>query len=183
METKSMLYENNKKSMYASILLVVTVIIAFFFTKSLYTDNIEASTNLELSNNQATELKTKLDELTTIKESIAKDEKTKKDIAWFGSSFREDKIIDSIFASKDGIAINDISIEKWSKLPNWLMMWNISLNIEANKLDLLNKYLKYLSSNENNIKYVIKSVTFPFDSRTDLPVTASINLWMYYFAK
>ncbi len=178
-----MLYENNKKSMYASILLIIAVIVAFFFTKNLYFANIEATTNLELSNTQSSELKTKLDELTTIKENIAKDEKTKKDIAWFGSSFREDKIIDSIFGSKDGIAINDVSIDKWSKLPNWLMMWNISINIEANKLDLLNKYLKYLSSNENNIKYVIKNVAFPFDSRTDLPVSASINLWMYYFAK
>jgi hypothetical protein len=101
METKSMLYENNKKSMYASALLILAVIIAFFFTKNLYTDNIEAKTNLELSNSQASELKNKLDELTSIKDNITKDEKTKKDISWFGSSFREDKIIDSIFGSKE----------------------------------------------------------------------------------
>ncbi|MCK9272337.1 hypothetical protein M0P65_02210 [Candidatus Gracilibacteria bacterium] len=183
METKSMLYENNKKSMYASALLILAVIIAFFFTKNLYTDNIEAKTNLELSNSQASELKNKLDELTSIKDNITKDEKTKKDISWFGSSFREDKIIDSIFGSKEGVAINDISIEKGSKLPNGLMMGDISLNIEASKVDVLNKYLKYLSSDQNNIKYVIKSVNFPFDSRTDLPITASINLGMYYFAK
>lgn len=179
----SKLYENNQKNMYASAMLLISVVLAFFLTKSLYYSNIESKTNLEQLNIQSTDTKKELDELNMVKESIKNDSETRKNIERYASLFREDTIINSIFNKKDGISINDIAIDKWVKLPNWLNMWNISLNIDANNIESLNNYLKYLNSKDNSVWYVIKNVNFPYSSKTNLPFSASVSLWMYYFTK
>lgn len=179
------LYTNSdKKSIYASIMIIISLIVVFFITKDLYYANLEKNSNLENLNAQSINLKDQLDGLNKIKSDLSSSVKMQKIMSQYGWDFREDTIINNIFNKSNWINISDISIDKWEKLPNWLALANVSLNFQSKSIEDLNNYYSYLTSENSNIRFIIKNTSFPFSnlkSTSAFPV--SINLWMYYFQK
>ena len=61
-------------------------------------------------------------------------------------------------------------------------MAGISITVDAKTVTDFNKYLNYLTQESSNLRFVIKSVSMPFNSEnTNSSVTAGLNLGMYYF--
>lgn len=104
------------------------------------------------------------------------------DIKRYGSGFREDTILDSLFTPIVGINIANISISKGEKSPNGLSFAGISLSFKAQDITTLSNFLDYLTNKKTNSKsYIIKNLTFPLDTTKNEPISASIELNMYYF--
>lgn len=181
--TNSILYKSqDKNNLYATIIIFATILILFFVTTKAYS---EYTTNAELNKQTQSEvekLKNKLNELNDKKSKVESDEKTKKLIIQYAREYREDQILDQIYNPKDWISVNDISMEKGNRLPNGLNMASINISVEAKDVESLNKYIEYLTWEQEQIRFVIKNISFPFasDSTTN-STTASISLWMYYF--
>ncbi len=178
-EVYEKLYTSDKKNIYASVLILITIIVLFFFTKNIYFSKIENQENLNNLTIKAEEIKKELDTLDDIKKKLNSDNKTKKDIEKYAWDYREDIILNSIFSKMSWILVKDISMNKWQKLPNWLSMADISINIDVANLQTLNNYLLYLTSENSNMRFVVKSVNFPFWSN-NTSFSVSLNLWMYY---
>jgi uncharacterized membrane protein len=79
-EVYNKLYASDKKNIYASILIIITIIVLFFFTKDAYFSKIENQENLNNLTIKAENIKKELDLLNDIKNKLNSDYKTKKDI-------------------------------------------------------------------------------------------------------
>ncbi|MDD2487597.1 MAG: hypothetical protein PHS92_04485 [Candidatus Gracilibacteria bacterium] len=172
-----------QKSIYASVLIVLSLIVLFFVTKDSYYANMEKNTNLEALTNQSQELKDELNALNKIKSDLSSSPQMQKIMNQYGGEFREDNIINNIFMANRGINISDISMDKGEKLPNGLTLANVSINLQAQKIEDLNNYYNYLTSENSNLRFVIKNTNFPFNMKNTGTLPVSISLGMYYFSK
>jgi len=104
------------------------------------------------------------------------------DIERYAGDFREDTILDNLFAPMTGINIANIAMSKGEKSPNGLSLANISLSFKAQDVSTLNNFLSYLTNDKTGKKsYIIKNLNFPLDTTKAGPVSANIELAMYYF--
>jgi hypothetical protein len=178
-EVYEKLYTSDKKNIYASVLILITIIVLFFFTKNIYFSKIENQENLNNLTIKAENIKKELDLLNDIKNKLNSDYKTKKDIEKYAWDYREDIILNSIFWKINWILIKNISMNKWQKLSSWLSMADISINVDVANLQTLNNYLLHLTSENSDMRFVVKGVNFPFWA-DNTSFNVSINLWMYY---
>lgn len=179
----SPLYKNaDKKSMYAILLLLLTIAIWFFLTTSLYSTYATSSEEKTGLDTRIESLREEVNVLNKKKDQVSNDKSTREAIAQFASQYREDLILNQIYAKFDWVLVQDINMDKWQKLPNGLNLAWVSISVTAKNLTELNKYLTYLTDKTSNIRFVIKSVSFPLNSEnTSSAVSASISLGMYYF--
>ncbi len=114
--------------------------------------------------------------------NIENDAELQNDIERYAGDFREDTVLDSLFAPMNGVNIANISISKGEKSPNGLSLANISLSFKVQDINALNNFLNYLTNSKTNKKsYIIKNLNFPLDTTKNEPVSANIELSMYYF--
>ncbi|EKE26316.1 MAG: hypothetical protein ACD_4C00337G0004 [uncultured bacterium (gcode 4)] len=178
--------KSDKKNIYSSLILIISLLIVFFITKDMYFENVEKNANLEALNTQSNELQSELQELNKIKADLDKNVKMKKILNQFGWEYREDRVVNNIFPKNiNWLTIWGISMDKWNKLPNWLSLANISVNVEAEKIIDLVNYLDYLTSENSDIRFLVKNISVPFgaDMNMNQKIQVPINLWMYYFSK
>ncbi|EKE28572.1 MAG: hypothetical protein ACD_3C00043G0011 [uncultured bacterium (gcode 4)] len=177
------LYKNaDKKSMYATIILLVTIISTFLITSNLYATYTSSKEEKSSLDSRTESLKSELDALNKKKDQVSNDTATKAAISQFAWDYREDIILNQIYSKFDWIIVHDINMDKWQKLPSWLNMANININIDAKNIAELNKYLNYLTQESSSIRFVIKSASFPMNSEnTNSSVSTWLNLGMYYF--
>jgi hypothetical protein len=143
---------------------------------------IEKKDTLETTNREVSEKKLSLEKLQDMAKNIESNVELQNDIGRYGDAFREDTIIDSIFAPFNGISIANIALLKGEKTPNGLSLATISLSLKAQDISTLESFLNYLTNDKMNKKsYIIKSLNFPFDTTRDTPVSVMIELGMYYF--
>lgn len=174
--------EKNKKQIISLVLLVLSIIIGFFFTIDQGYSYIEKKDTLETSKKEVSEKKWDLERLQNMAKNIENDVELQSDIERYAGDFREDTILDSLFATINGISIANISMAKWEKVPNGLSLANISLSFKAQDTNTLNNFLNYLTNSKTNKKsYIIKNLNFPLDTTKNEPVSASLELSMYYF--
>lgn len=103
------------------------------------------------------------------------------DIGRYGSEFREDAILDSLFTPINGVNIANISISKGEKTPNGLSLATIALSFKVQDITTLNRFLDYLTNSKTNKRsYIIRNLNFPLDTTKNEPVSASMELGMYY---
>lgn len=180
---KSQLYKKaENKTVLSSLLILTSIIVWMFYTSDIYWKYIENTeqtkaleTKLEALKSESNALKLKKDEYNNnneLKETINK-------YAW---KFREDYIINQIYAKNEWINVNWITMDKWQKLPSWLSMANISISVDAKTISNLNKYIEYLTSDKNKVRFVIKSISSPINTENlSSSTTSNISLWMYYY--
>jgi len=181
--TNSQLYKKtNKSNMYAILILLATIWITLFVLSDLYSSYTQFSEEKASLKTKEETLSNELKALNEKQEKVKSDKKTLQLISQYASPYREDLILNQIYAKFDWISINDITMDKWQKLPNWLSMANINFSVNAKNIIALNKYLDYLTNKTSNIRFVIKNVNFPLNSENQNSTTqASLSLWMYYF--
>lgn len=181
----------DNKSLYATLIVLFTLWILFFGTTSIYSNYMEHSTQKAENDKKIIELTQEYTDLETKKRAIDSDNNFKKSENQFAGVYREDTIIDEVYAKIPWITIGWISMDKWQKLSTWLSMANISFNIDATWIDDLEWYLKYLTLNvgEKSSKkgFVIKSISIPLNTSIEKGrkawIQAWVNLGMYYFDK
>lgn len=174
--------ENNKKQMISLVLLCLSIVIGFFFTMDQGYSYIEKKDTLASTAKEVADKKGALEQLQNLKKQIESDTSLQGDIERYGADFREDAIYNSVFAPINGVNIASVTLSKGEKSPNGLSIASISLALKAQDIGSLNNYLEYLTNGKNNKKsYIIKSLSFPFDTTKNDPVSATLELGMYYF--
>lgn len=182
MQTNLQTKEKNRNQIISIILLCLSIIIGFFFTMDQWYGYIEKRDALETIKKEAGEKKGTLEKLQNTAKTIENNKELQNDIERYAGDFREDAILDSIFAPINGISIANIAISKGDKTPNGLSLAAISLSLKAQDTNTLNNYLAYLTNSKTNKKsYIIKELSFPLDTTKNDPVAASVELAMYYF--
>ncbi|MDD5197423.1 MAG: hypothetical protein PHN60_01030 [Candidatus Gracilibacteria bacterium] len=174
--------EKNKKQMISLALLACSIVIGFFFTMDQGYGYIEKKDTLETTKKEVSEKKGSLERLQEMAKNIENDAELQNDIERYAGDFREDTVLDSLFAPMNGVNIANISISKGEKSPNGLSLANISLSFKVQDINALNNFLNYLTNSKTNKKsYIIKNLNFPLDTTKNEPVSANIELSMYYF--
>ncbi len=182
MQTTPQDKEKNQKQMISLVLIILSILIGFFFTMDQGYGYIEKKDALETSKKEMNEKKQALEKLQDMTKNIESNADLQSDIERYGSEFREDSIINSLFTPINGVNIANISMTKGEKTPNGLSIATISLSIKVQDIISLNNYLEFLTESKINKKsYIIKSLNFPLDTTKDEPVSATLELGMYYF--
>lgn len=182
MQTTQQDKEKNQKQVISLILLIASILLGFFITIDQGYTYIEQKDTLEMTTKEILEKKWTLEKLQEMAKSIETNVELQNDMARYAGDFREDIIIDSIFSPISGVSIASMSMSEWEKAPNGLSLANITLSLKVRDRDTLNKFLNYLTNSKINTKsYIIKSLTFPFDTTKDEPVSVSLELSMHYF--
>lgn len=181
----SQLYKKAEtSSIIASILIMATIMIIFFFTSSEYSIYVEKTEESKSLQTRLDWLKKELASLNEKKSKVKNDAWTQKSISQLAGIYREDQILNQIYVPTDWISVHDINMDKWQKLPNWLSLANISISVDAKWIDDLNKYIDYLTSNSWKVRFVIKSFSVPINTENlDSAIAANLNLGMYYYEK
>ncbi|MDD2565290.1 MAG: hypothetical protein PHZ26_00980 [Candidatus Gracilibacteria bacterium] len=172
----------DKNNIYATLLIIITLGITFFVLSDLYSSYNQYNEEVASLKIKEKSLNEELMTLNEKKNKVKNDKKTQQLIAQYASPYREDIILNQIYAKFDGVNINDISMDKGQKLPNGLSMANIGFSIDAKNIVELNKYLEYLTDKTSNVRFIIKNAAFPLNSENQNSTTqASLSLGMYYF--
>jgi cell division protein FtsB len=87
--------------MYATLLLLLTIAISFFVSSNLYSTYATSSEEKTGLNSKIESLKLELDSLNKKREQVKNDKDTKALIAQFASDYREDLILNQIYAKFD----------------------------------------------------------------------------------
>lgn len=182
MQTTLQNTEKNRKQIVSLVFLSLSILIGFFFTMDQGYGYIEKKDMLETTKKEASEQKQVLEKLQNMAKNIASSAELQGDIERYAGDFREDAIIDSLFAPINGISIANISISKGEKSPNGLYLATISLSLKTQNINALNNFLTYLTSSKTNKKsYIVKNLNFPLDTTRNDAASVSLELGMYYF--
>ncbi len=182
MQTTPQEKEKNKKQIISLVLISLSILIGFFFTMDQGYSYIEKKDTLETTKKEANEKKAELTKLEALINTIKTNTGLLDDIERFGSTFREDIIIDSLFAHINGISIASFSVSRGEKSPNGLSLATVSLSLKAEDISALSNYLNYLTNSKANKRsYVIKNISFPLDTTKNEAVSVNLSLGMYYF--
>lgn len=174
--------QKNRNQIISLVLLCLSIVIGFFFTMDQGYGYMEKRDSLDALKKEVDGKKTELEKLQASAKTIENDTELQNDISRYAGEFREDGILDSIFAPINGISIANITMTKGEKSPNGLSAATISLALKAQDTNALNNFLNYLTNSKTNKKaYIIKSLNFPLDTTKNEPVAASLELLMYYF--
>jgi hypothetical protein len=98
----------------------------------------------------------------------------------YAGSFREDDIFENIFSNTSGVSIQNINIDKGQKTSNGLSLANITMTLTTTSKEQLIAFLNYLTDAKGTKRYVIKSLSYPFDPANSGGLV-SLSLGMYYF--
>lgn len=174
--------EKTRNQTTTFIILFLSLVIGFFFLQdqySRYMSNQDILSNVRAENVKKEKI---LSSLNDLKKRISNDPVLKDSLERFAGTFREDAIIDSIFAPKQNISVSEISIGRGDRLPSGLSMADISVSFRSGDTRSLLGFLDYLTNQpENKRSYIIKSLNYPLDTTSDGPQNVSLDLGMYYF--
>ena len=189
METKTPAFSGNRPSTLlthtnlAIFFVAVSLLLVIFFGQGEYSSYLEASANLDTALAQEKTVSANLDTLNDIqRKTDAKtgDSQVHSDLIRYADSLREDAIIRSIFKRDPNIIISSVSIAPGQTLPSGLSIADISLSLTAKDVTNLSRFLDYLTSPSNQKRYIIKSLSFPFDMQKNTNIAVSLVLGMYY---
>lgn len=178
----ALLREKTRSQTGTFVVLLLAVVIGFFFTQDQYYSYIANQDTVSQAHAENTKKEKTLSDLNVLEKKVSSDTALRDSLDRYAGTFREDTVIDSLFAPQSDISISEVSIGRGDKLPNGLSMADISVSLRAgNTLSLLN-FLDYLTNKTDNKRsYVIKSLSFPLDTSADGPQDVSLSLGMYYF--
>ena len=165
-------------------LLVFSLLLFVFFERDAYDSYLSAGVDLDAAKTTESQVTAELDALNAIHTSL--DGKTgsntvRGDVARYADALREDTIIRSLFVRNPALSIASVGISGGQVLPSGLSLADITVSFTIKDVIELNKFLEYLTSPQSKKRYVIKSLTFPFDMGSDAPLSTSLVLGMYYF--
>ncbi|MDP2104020.1 MAG: hypothetical protein Q8K26_03805 [Candidatus Gracilibacteria bacterium] len=163
------------------LILVLSIALAFFFTRVQYYQYMENKDTLASTTQEMQNKKNDLEALQLIAKNIEADKTIGDNIERFAGAFREDVVLDSLFIPTTGVSISNVTMNKGEKLPNGLSEASISLSFQSQDITTLNNFLEYLTAGKTNKKsYVIKNMSFPLDTTKNEPIASTVELGMFY---
>ncbi len=173
-------FQSSKGNLIPVILVLVGLFIGGFFTYDLYYSSMEKSSNLEDVTREVEGYRKTLDSLNTLKQSVASDT-AQADVVRYAGNYREDQILESIFAvSGSGVSIGSVSLNPGERLPSGISLASVGLSIQADSVARLNTFIDDLTGVYGKRRYLVKGLTFPMDTDASAPVSASVQLGLYY---
>lgn len=175
--------KNKRQSYYAIVLMFITLFCAIFITSDFYSSYFQHSEENAMSESKIASMNSELNSLNEKKLKLESDKDTKNTIKQFAWEYREDIILNQLYKPFAGATVDNVIMDKWQKLPNWLNMANIWITVSAKDISTLKKFLDYLTWENSDIRFVIKSISFPLDTANLNSTTqATASLWMYYYS-
>lgn len=172
------------QSSTGQVLPVLFVLIGFFiggfFTYDLGYSMMDKSSVLEDTQHESAEKRKILDALGVIKQSANLPE-NQADIQKYAGQFREDQILESLFTvSGSGVAIGGITFQSGERLPSGISLGNVSITVQAESLTRFNALIDDLTSENAKRRYIVKGLSFPYDTSSSAPIAATLQLGLYY---
>lgn len=168
----------------AVMLAVAIVVSALFAYPDFYTVTAKKDEYVQASNERETKSK-ELAELNVLK-SKASEPIFAEELERYAGPYREDSIITSLFSGlNNGVLPLSIALDRGNKLPNGLSQGSVELGLRVGNQAVLLRYVNYLTSEKAKKRYVIKSMSFPFDSTSPKiePFNVSISLGFTHHSK
>ena len=164
-------------TLYSGLVLFLSIAIGLFWTMDQYSQYMAKSEERDTLEMKAKSLRSELDVLNNKEKELDKDENTKRAVRQYASKYMENQILDQIYRKIDGILVHEISMTAGQKLSNGLSLANISISVDARNINFLNDYINYLTSDKNEVRFKINTLSFPLKTENpDTSVTASIGL-------
>lgn len=108
------------------------------------------------------------------------------DLERYAGPYREDAVIESLFAgTTNSVLPISVGLDRGSKLPSGLSQGSVELGLRVGNQAALLRYVTYLTSEQAKKRFVIKSMSFPFDSTSPKiePFSVSISLGYTHHSK
>lgn len=158
----------NKKSNSKSYLIILlSLAIVFFFTKSYFYEYETSKQELNLVKEEKLNLESELGDLSKIEERLKTQDPVL--INKLSKWFNEKDLVNYLYLSVEDndvwVLIKNINLSKWSKNKYWINHWSIWLSIfTRSQKDLLN-YIDKLQNDENWYYFYIDSISFDYWSK------------------
>ncbi len=191
-----LLYTKNR--IIAPIIIGVSIIIALFFLKPMYSEYISKNAEFIQSQKNLDEKKDKLQTLLKLKDSFKAgswaDDSLKK-IQKLQKKWDNSDVIQSIMLNKftkitagtntSSISVSSIAVSKWSKLPNGLSFWSVTVSIQSASIEDIIEYVTSITMDSDYV-FTLDSISLPIDTEPDQAVSTgwyglTLKLWVYYF--
>lgn len=170
-------FETKKTPVIPAILIAISAFIGVFFTYGLVIDSLESASRIEDAKIKQAEVGKMLDTLSAFKEMSKKEESSGQK---YIGQFREDLILEDIFKLiGEKAKIGAISLSPGEKLSSGLTLSNITVSIETQTLEDFLVILDTATGKGANQKYIIRSLSIPYESGQDTSVSTTLQLGMY----
>ncbi len=171
-------FQANQFSPLPIFIAIAALLIGVFFTFDLYTSSMEKSEELQNAQKKSQDAGTSLTALNSLK---AQATVMNSEVQKYIGEFREDKILESIFGlTGSGTQIEGISIDSGEKLTSGMSLVGINLTLQTETSDQLLQFLDRATDQNAPRRFLVKLVSFSYDSSTsNLPLTAIVQLGMY----
>lgn len=173
-------FQSSKNNILPIVLVLLGLFVGGFFTYDLYYSSVEKSSQLEEAKAVAQDKQQTLDGLNSLKQKAGSQE-AQADAMRYAGQYREDQILDSLFAlAGSGVTIGSVSFTEGERLPVGISLATVNVSVQAATLDQFESFIDDLTSENAKRRYLIKSMSFPYDTSSSLPISASLQLGLYY---
>lgn len=173
-------FQNSSGQFLPVLLVLIGFFVGGFFTYDLGYTMMDKSSVLEDIQHEAAEKRKTLDALGAIKQSADLPE-NQVDIQKYAGQFREDQILESLFAvSGSGVTIGAVSFQQGERLPSGISLGSVNISVQAENLTRFNSLIDDLTGENAKRRYMIKALSFPYDTNSASPIAATIQLGLYY---
>ncbi|HRI36606.1 MAG TPA: hypothetical protein PK765_06150 [bacterium] len=170
----------SSRAMLTTIIAIVTLGLLYFVTWNEYDRYLASGDRLAMLQSRKAERMEAQQKLEAIRDEVATPD-VRADLVRYAGAFREDELYDHLFEGSRDLKIGSVSLAKGSQLPNGLSFGTVSLNFETPDIPALNRYLEYLTNQNAERRYVIKSVSFPYEPGMSGPFGVGLSLGLYYY--
>lgn len=192
MQTNSSIQKNR---VYAPIIVGIVLLLLTLIAYPQYMDHLDTSATLSVLEKTKAEKQKLVDEIkemqTLFAGSGSSDFKTK--VNKFNHRFNTSDIMEIVMLNKftkssaltpAAINIWGISVSPGNKLPSWLSLGSVSINISADSPTQIIDYITYLTT-ESALPFTIDGINLPLDttntSQSPTAISLSISLGVYYY--
>ena len=188
----------NANRVYAPLLLGITILIGIFIAKPMYESYMSKQIQYASLQNQKIDKQKILTDLERMQRSFTANntwstefvQKVNKlwkkwDTTDVLSAVMLNEFTTATTLAPSRITIGDIVVNKWSRLPSWLSLWNVNFTVSAWSLDDMIAYITHLTQT-SSYAFTIDSIVLPIDTGevqwvTQSEVSLSLVLGIYYY--
>lgn len=184
-----------KNRVYAPIIIGLSLLLITLVLYPIYTTYVDTSIQISALEKTKSEKEKKINEIKAMQAMFASSGSSdlKEKVKKYSHTFNTSDIMEAVMLNKftratqltpASIEIGSISIGKGSKLPNWLSLASVSVNITGDTPAQIIQYITYLTT-ESPFAFTIDSISLPLDTASasaDATTTSlSLSLGMYYY--
>lgn len=170
-------FQKDKPQIIPIGLLVLSVLVAFFFTYDSFIEYQAKIEETQATQHESEEAGKLLEHLDGVKTQVTSGNS---DIGKYIRPFREDVLYKQVFdLAQNSGQITNISLTQGEVLSTGLSLAGIQLQLQADSMENLLGFMDKVTHENSERRFLIKSVSFPYSSEQEGPISASILLGAY----